>query len=175
MDAGFEQVENATMALCAGLGYVGAIDAGLRIVGRQLAMGGVAVGAVGRDRETALEQALAMDAVAIAFHDVLFRSPVAKRCFLAGAVATRAEIGHVSRKRSRVGIVAAEDFVRRVAVVACRRIGAALREQLAVSAALVLRDLVRVANGTVDFFRDGAARARIGGRTPRMALHARLL
>ena len=98
----------------------------------QFVVRGVAVGAIGGDGQAGLQQPLAVDALAVMFHDMVLLAGVANGGLVPRLVAFGAQGGNVSRKRRRDGIELAQGAMRAVAVPAERRVGTALRGQGAV-------------------------------------------
>ena len=129
----------------------------------QLVVGGVAVGAVGRHREAALQQPLAVDALHVVLDDVLLLARVAHA---PPSAPMRWHLAHrAGTLREKVG-----EFESFLPSVPCgpwqsRHAGASglpLREQLAVRALAVLVDRLGVADRAIHLGRDRAARPRLG-------------
>ena len=101
VDAHVEHLVDAAVALGAGQGDVGAVDAGARIAGGQFVMRGVAVGAIRGDGEAALKQSLAVNALLIMLYDLALFAGVPQGGFLARLMALGAQRRHVARERGR--------------------------------------------------------------------------
>ena len=127
VNAGDERLVDAVMAPPAGGRHVAGVDAGTQVAGGELAVRGVAVGAIGRHRQPALQQPLAVNALLIIFHDIGLGAFITERRPLPRAVAIAAQGRNVARKGRRVGIVPAQDSVFAVTVRAGGRVRAALR------------------------------------------------
>jgi len=104
MDAGGKQLVDAAVAFRAGFGDVGAVHAGAWVAGGQFVVRGVAVGAIGGDGKTGLQESCAVDALAVMFHDMVLFAGVANGGLVSLLVAVGAEGGDVSRKGRRGGV-----------------------------------------------------------------------
>src|SRR5579885_2602965 len=99
--------------------------------------------------QSALEQPLAVNALAVVLYRESVFAVVAQRGSLPGAVALGAQGRHVARKGRGCRIRLPHGGVRIVAVAAVRRVRTALGQQLAVGALPILRHLPGVADGAV--------------------------
>src|SRR3990170_2300713 len=99
VDALLELLLDPVVAAAARLRHVLAVDARERIGPRQDAEGGMAARAGGGDGESALQQALAVDALGVGLDDLVLQPLVAHRRLLALAVAAPAQLGHVGGER----------------------------------------------------------------------------
>jgi len=172
VNAGDERLVDAVMAPPAGDRHVAGVDAGKQVARGELAVRGVAVGAIGRHRQPALQQPLAVNALIIIFHDIGLGAFITERRPLSRAVAIAAQGGKVARKGRRVGIVPAEDSVFAVTVRAGGRIRAALGQQLAMNALLEVLNGVGVANRAIDLGGYSGAGPPQGRVAAQMALPA---
>ena len=175
MNAVLELFLNAVMAFPARCRHVVDVDGRRRIVVRQHPVRGVAIGAHGRDHESALQQAFAVNALRVSFHDLGFRAGVAGSGLLPLAMTPRAQHRNIGRKcrRGRLGL--ALHPVRAVTLDARGRIEIFFREQLSMRAFLVLLHKFGVAGGAIDFLSDRFTRTQPRRAYSRVALTARLL
>ncbi len=168
-----ELLLDAVVALAAGGGHVGAVDARAGVAGRQHAVGGVAAGAGGGHGQAALQQALAVDALGVGLDDAVLLALVAHGGLLALAVAAGAELGDVVGEGGRAGVDLAQDLVGAVALLAGGGVQVAVGHELAVPARRVLLGHLGVAGGAVDLLGDGLAGPLVGGHIHlRVALRA---
>ena len=143
-----------TVSICAwqlraGLGDVLLGDRGARIGVRQHEVRRVATGAYRRDREPALEQPLAVDAVHVVAQDVVLRNVVRQADRRAFAMATAAQPRNLHGGNRRVGAGRAQDVVRAMAVSAGGRQLVAASGRPPVQAGGILRLLVAMASAAI--------------------------
>ena len=107
VDARSELLVDAVVTLRAGRSDVVRVDGRALVAGGQLAMRRVAIGAHRRHDQPALHQALAVDALDVALHDVVLIACVSDRRLLALAVALAAQVRHVHGERGGLRILVA--------------------------------------------------------------------
>ena len=166
-------IVNTAVALSARPRDVRPVDARLRVAARQFMVSSVAIGAVGGNGESALQQSFAVDALRVVLHDGVLLARIPNGGFLARAMALSTQRRNIAGERRRCRVIFAQSSVRAVAIAACWRIGTALRRQLTVRAVTIQSDYFVVADRAVHFRRHGAARFYIGRSSPSVALNTR--
>ncbi len=172
VDAGAELLFDAVMAYAARGGNVLRVDQGAWILGRELRVRAVTVGAGCSHDQPALDQTPSVDAVLVAADDIVYVGIDARCCRLADAVTRAAQQRYIARVGRRRRPVIIERCVPGMAVLANRRIRVLLREKGSVGTRLVLRDLFGMADAAVDARLDGCAGAFLRDRDIGVALTA---
>lgn len=152
-----------------------AVHARLRILTRKLTMRRMAIRTHGGDDKPALEKSLAVNALCIAFDDLVFLPCVPYSSFLSLAMTSSAKIGNICGEGCRPRITLSKCAVLAMTLQTAGSVCIILRKQLTVGALLILLSNFCVAGGAIHFLRDCFTGSQARRRDPRVALTARRL
>ena len=175
VDAPFELLLNSMMAASARLRNILRVHARQCVGLRQHAVRSMAACAGGGDRETALHQTSAMDALRIVLNDFVLRAGITRCRLLPFTMALCTQSRNICRKRWRVRAQLSKNAVRAVTLLAGRAVRIVLADEFSVYAHLILLCNLRMAGGTFHFLCDRLTGSEVRYADFGMALTARNL